>query len=174
MNIVVTLDAGYIPQLKVMLHSLMRHHPQEQVDVYILHSRLTPQDFDEIARPLPAECVLHSVAVRDEMLRSAPVSGRYPREMYYRLFAAQLLPPTVNRALYLDPDTVINGSLHELYDMDLGGCCYAAATHVREALRRINALRLCARGLESLSLIHILILERSTRFSWLRRFLRSR
>ena len=62
--------------------------------------------------------------------------------MYYRLFAARYLPTEIDRVLYLDPDIVVNGNLQELYDTPLNGYLFAAATHVREIMRKINVLRL--------------------------------
>ena len=39
-----------------------------------------------------------------------------------RLFAAEVLPETVERALYLDCDTIVCGSILPLYEWDLGDC----------------------------------------------------
>lgn len=38
-----------------------------------------------------------------------------------RLFAAQVLPETVEKALYLDCDTIVCGSISALYETELGG-----------------------------------------------------
>ena len=39
-----------------------------------------------------------------------------------RLFAAEVLPETVERALYLDCDTIVCGSILPLYEWELGDC----------------------------------------------------
>ena len=48
---------------------------------------------------------LHPICVDETQFAGAPVSGRYPQEMYYRLLAAQLLPDDLERihAYYTQP-----------------------------------------------------------------------
>ena len=43
-NLLITLNAAYIPPLKVMLSSLFRTNPGKQIDLYLLHSSLTEED----------------------------------------------------------------------------------------------------------------------------------
>lgn len=143
LNILVTLDARYIPVLRVMLSSLLRHNPLETVTVYLAHSRLTA---NEIASILPgldtARLTLVPVQLSDALFAGAPIEKRYPREMYYRLFAARFLPETLDRILYLDPDIVVLNSVRELYDLDFGSHFFAAASHVKRGFQLFNNLRL--------------------------------
>lgn len=62
--------------------------------------------------------------------------------MYFRIFAAKYLPESLDRILYLDPDIVVLGSVKELYETQLDGYYYAAASHVNEVMRMINKIRL--------------------------------
>ena len=39
-----------------------------------------------------------------------------------RLFAPKVLPESVERALYLDCDTIVCGSIEPLYETELGEC----------------------------------------------------
>ena len=50
----------------------------------------------------------------DSFLQNAPISKRYPKTIYYRTFAAKLLPQNIDKILYLDPDIIINGDLKKL------------------------------------------------------------
>ena len=75
-------------------------------------------------------------------LSRAPITDRYPKEMYYRIFAAKCLPEELSRVIYLDPDIVVNGSLRELAELPMGTNLFAAATHVRKMMYMLNALRL--------------------------------
>lgn len=141
MNILVTLNSGYIPPLKVMLASLLAHN-EEQVRVYILHHSLSAEELSQVQRVLGERGTVESVWVDDEMLAEAPVTDRYPREMYYRIFAARYLPEDLERVLYLDPDLVVNGPLDELYELELGDHYFAAASHVKGSMQKINEMRL--------------------------------
>ena len=57
-----------------------------------------------------------------------------------------MLPQTLERILYLDPDLLITGSLLPLYEMDMGDNLYAAAIHrVLESITGpMNRIRLSA------------------------------
>lgn len=46
---------------------------------------------------------LMPVAVDDSALAGAPIEKRYPREMYYRLFAARLCPAISTASFTLTP-----------------------------------------------------------------------
>lgn len=122
-----------------MLASLRRSNPQEIHEVYVMHSSLTDGDLTRLSS---SGCRVHSLRVCPGELKEAPVTDRYPAEMYYRIFAARYLPPTLSRILYLDPDMIIRKDLRELYELPFNGCYYAAATHLKEFWRRINEKRL--------------------------------
>lgn len=140
--ILITLDHNYIDPARVMLHSLSLQHQNINVTVYLLHSSLTAQDIDALSSAMGKHCKLVPIFMQDNMLKEAPITDRYPHEMYYRIFAARYLPKQLDKVLYLDPDTVILHSLMPLYQTDLTGYFYAAATHVREPMRKLNELRL--------------------------------
>lgn len=143
MNILVTLDQGYLEQLKVMLYSLIREHEKTELSVYLVHSSLTEEQIQAVRELflLPGH-ELKDIRIQNDFLQGMPVTSRYPVEMYYRIFAAQYLPEELDRILYLDPDIVIINSLEELYSTPTEGCLFAAASHAGQALHRINAIRL--------------------------------
>lgn len=142
MNILVTVDRNYLTILNIMLSSLVRSNPRETLDVYLLHTCLEEAQLTATRRVLAGHGRLIPIQAAIPALDSAPITDRYPREMYYRIFAAQCLPRELDRVLYLDPDMVILGSLAELYHMDLGDHFFAAATHVKRLMRKLNELRL--------------------------------
>ena len=88
------------------------------------------------------ECTFHFIEVKEEEFKGFPISSRYPLEIYYRLFASDLLPKTLDRILYLDVDIVVIQSLRELYNMDFESNLYIASSHVNERMTHLNAKRL--------------------------------
>lgn len=149
MNILVTLDAGYLGPLSVMLRSLLESHPQQSFDIYVMNSGLTEENFKSVRQKVESYHGLKSgrmqlidVKVDRAMLQDAPITDRYPQEMYYRIFAARFLPETLDRVLYLDPDMVVINPLNELYEMELGNAWFAAASHVRGVMEKLNEIRL--------------------------------
>ncbi|MGX7107495.1 glycosyltransferase family 8 protein [Hutsoniella sourekii] len=60
------------------------------------------------------------------------------------MLAGEILPTTLDRALYLDPDILVINSLLDLWHLDLKDHVFAAASHtgLTDASTRINQLRL--------------------------------
>ena len=142
MNLFVTLDARYAAPLRVMLFSLCESNPRHRFDVYVLHSSLGETELAQIRAAVPpAQCRIIDRPVPPESFADMPCSDRFPKEACYRIFAAQLLPDTLDRALYLDPDIVVRQDLEALYTMALGDSFFAAATHMFLSMQIVNWLR---------------------------------
>ena len=141
-HILVTLDRNYLKVLSVMLYSLSQSDPEGVYTVYVVNNTLTEEDFASLSALLP-RTELVNVQVPEDLLQNAPVSDRYPTEMYYRLFAARYLPQQLECILYLDPDLVVLHSLRSLYQIDFDGKLFAAASHIESrTFRELNRRRL--------------------------------
>lgn len=142
MNILVTLDVNYIPYLNVMITSLLNHNREFYFHVYLLHSSIGEKDVIGTRSILGTKGELIMINADNINLEGAPTTSRYPKEIYYRIFAAMYLPDTVDRILYLDPDIIVNGSLEKLYELPMENYYFAAASHTGTLLRKLNELRL--------------------------------
>lgn len=145
MELLVTVDKNYIPPLQVMLTSLYMNNPGEDVELYLLHSRLQEKELE----PLEKQCgrlgyKFFPVKIEDSWFSQAPVTKQYPREMYYRLLAPCFLPQKLHRILYLDPDILVINSLKPLWETDMKGRLFAAAAHTGKTnlANNINQVRL--------------------------------
>ena len=146
MNLLLTLDENYLMPCKVMLYSFFASNQGEKdVTVYLLHSGISEEKLDELAgfcEKLGAK--LTPMAVDNALFEGAPTSKRYPKEMYYRLLSPLILPQELDRILYLDPDMLIINPLRPLWEMNLYGNAFAAASHtgLTEMANDINNVRL--------------------------------
>lgn len=143
MNILVTVDENYLTPLTTMLFSLYRHHPQDYLTIYLLKQAIPDhkiQAFKRAFRTLPIEII--DLEVDNARFKDFPTTNRYPHAMYYRLFAAAILPTTLDKVLYLDPDLIILRPLHDLYHIDLSSYFFAASSHVTKNLEKVNQWRL--------------------------------
>ena len=145
MRILVTLDEAYLPPLQVLLTSLHVNHPGESMEICLLHDGIPAEPLGAVER----QCAqygfsLRPVEVDGAVFANAPVTRQYPQAMYYRLLAPHLLPEGLDRALYLDPDTLVINSLRPLWDLDLAGHLFAAASHTgkTELVHNLNQVRL--------------------------------
>lgn len=141
-NILVTLDENYLFCLNIMLASLLYHNPERFFRVYLLQTSIEEAQLEETKRVLGCQGDLVSIQVDIASLEEAPTTERYPKEIYYRIFAARYLPDSLDRVLYLDPDVIVNGSVEELYTLPMENYYFAAASHVGELLSRVNKFRL--------------------------------
>lgn len=144
-NLLVTLDQGYIPQLIVLLTSIRINHPDGCFDLYLLHQSLN----EEQLAPAAACCqkagiLFHPIRVDETLFENAPTNSRYPKEMYYRLLAPFLLPSHLEKVLYLDPDILVINPLYALWETDLSDYLFAAAAHTgkTELSNNVNRIRL--------------------------------
>ena len=129
MNILVTLDRNYLPPLRVMLGSLLRNDPGETFEIYAIGDGLLPEDWAALEELCAGRGRIHPLEVPADLFADAPVARYWTRAMYYRLLAAELLPRSLDRVLYLDPDILVINPVRALYDTDLEGDLMAAATH---------------------------------------------
>ncbi|MBM7582812.1 lipopolysaccharide biosynthesis glycosyltransferase [Caldicoprobacter guelmensis] len=142
MNILVTLNAAYVPPLKVMLRSLF-DNCSEKVEVYLMHSDIEKPELMQLSAFVEMHGhKLYSMTVDKNIFADAPVNFYYPPEMYYRLIAHTVLPEHVDRILYLDPDILVLNPIESLYYTDLDGYYFAAAAHSKPVIDYINRLRL--------------------------------
>lgn len=145
MDILVSFDRNYIGPFRTMLKSLAVSHPGESVHVWLLHSAIPWGGLDALEQYCAAlSAELTPIQISRDVFQGAPVSKQYPQEMYYRLLAPQLLPASLERVLYLDPDILVINPLSALWELDLGEHIFAAASHsgVLELIDDVNRIRL--------------------------------
>jgi len=64
-----------------------------------------------------------------------PVDGStFPKNVYARLFIPYFLPPHVQRAIYLDTDTLVLSNIRNLWDTDLKGLAIGAVQDLSETV----------------------------------------
>jgi len=141
MNILVGLNSSYLEPFKVMAHSLKSNNPSEDVTFFALHTSLRSDELSDLQAHCHAlDARFEALRVDSSLLNGAQQSKRYPAEVYYRLLAPHLLPVRLERALYLDCDMLVLNPLHELWNIDLRGNAFAAASHSFVASYATNAL----------------------------------
>ena len=144
-HLLVTFDQNYIAPFETMLTSILLNNPGEQFHVWLLHSAIPQTALDALEHDCRAHGVpLTPIAVERQLFQGAPITKQYPQEMYYRLLASHILPASLKRVLYLDPDILVINPLRPLWDLDLQGNVFAAASHIGvvDVMNGINRIRL--------------------------------
>lgn len=131
-NITCATDDKYVPYCGVMLTSVFENHKDREVHVYIMVDKpLMECNQKKFALMAEQYCqYIHYCLVDKSYLENFPLKGNgvdhWSIVTYYRLYAAELLPTTVDKVLYLDCDIIVDGSLSALFDMDWTGFAIGA------------------------------------------------
>lgn len=125
-NIIYASNDGYAGHLAASLCSLLDHNRKaEHMDIYVLSVGMC-KEYQNRLKEL-ADTFNRSLYV----VELGNLKERFPYEINTRgfdisamgrLFAPEVLPECVRRALYLDCDTIVCGSVIPLYDTELGDC----------------------------------------------------
>lgn len=128
MNIVIAINRKYVKYAYVLLTSLLQNNHTD-IDVYVFHRELIPEDKAMLSQLSDSFSVtFYFIYVPDELLPSKDVlaTSAWGIEAYFRLAITDLLPASVNRALYLDTDMIVNASIEDFYWCDMGNNKIAA------------------------------------------------
>ena len=143
--LLLTLDENYIPQMKVLMTSIYINNPGRKFDVYLIHSRISEDKLEGLGEDLEKfSYTLYPIRATDDLFSAAKVTDRYPKEMYYRLLAGELLPEDLDEILYLDPDMLVVNPLDDLLSTDISAYIFAAASHTgkTDMANNVNRIRL--------------------------------
>lgn len=131
MNIVYSSNDNYARHLAASMVSVLENNSEEErIDVYILNIGLSADNIS-ILRGLAEKYnrEIHVVDLSDIKKRfngeDVPVRS-FSIETFARLFIAEVLPETEERALWIDCDTITVGSIHDLYYCNMGENAAAA------------------------------------------------
>ncbi|PWL71984.1 MAG: glycosyltransferase family 8 protein [Clostridiales bacterium] len=131
MNIVYASDNNYAEILGVSLVSLFENNKDaDKIDVYILEDHISEQSkqqlnsvFSKYGRTgifIPIPDLSQKVGIEVD-------SQRWSMSTFSRLFLAELLPEGIEKALYLDCDTIVTDTLRPLWETDLDDYAIAGA-----------------------------------------------
>jgi lipopolysaccharide biosynthesis glycosyltransferase len=117
MNVIYTADRNYRHHLFASIVSFLNYHASIEVKFYVINSDFISSDFDKINKKIKNQnAQVIDFKINDHGLEKLKLSCHFKVYNYYRLFIPSL---PIDFGLYLDADTIINGSLEELYKTDL-------------------------------------------------------
>lgn len=119
MNIFISANDKYCLAAQVMLRSFFINNPGESHTIYFMHTSTHADNIKKLSHlveeyhgtfiPLLCESKLFENFLR---------TSRFPIEVYFRLLIPFLLPESEKRALWLDVDLIVNGSLSSFYNQN--------------------------------------------------------
>ena len=125
MTIVYSSDRNYAALTAISVVSALRHNPGARI---VLLGYNLEEDARELVRSrvekAGGEFLYRDVSPAIEELKKNGYSGYTSYAAYARIFIPQVLQ-SEGKVLYIDGDTLVNGSLEELFTIDLRGMPFA-------------------------------------------------
>ena len=140
-HLLFTADKNYIPYIAVVLKSLSVNDPFRNYHIHLIHN---DEDAECKAYCQQLGYACNTYQIDEKFLENTPVNKYYSAVMYYRLFAPEILPESVKKVIYLDPDILVLNPLHPLWETEMENCLFLAASHTEkhEVIDNINRIRL--------------------------------
>jgi lipopolysaccharide biosynthesis glycosyltransferase len=124
LSIASAINNSYVLPLAVMLESLKQHlRPTFKPVLYLIHGGIPEPSLVAISSIVET----HSIIPSDTQLSAAPRDPHFPREASFPLLLADLLPPAVERVLFLDADMLVLDDLANLWETPMDQRVLAAA-----------------------------------------------
>jgi lipopolysaccharide biosynthesis glycosyltransferase len=142
LNILITINSNCLNQTFTLLNSLHKTNPDNKFIIYILYNDLTDNDIELIKTYKPYFKYKFIKVNKKDFEIFPTILKRYPKEIYYRLYASIYLPIYIDRILYLDTDIIVINDIKSLYYKNFNNNYYLACTHINKKLHKLNEKRL--------------------------------
>lgn len=129
-NVSYAINERYVDYCLVSMFSLMENNIGCEVNFHILtdsicnNSKLKLQGWVS-----KYNCRIHFYEIPDIWIDGLALNC-WSKYAWYRLFLPQLLPTAISKILYLDTDTIITGSITELFELNLSSYSIAGCKDI--------------------------------------------
>ena len=121
--IATAIDERYLLPLRVMLVSLNAHlNPSYRPVLFLLNTRLGADQLKTIAALVETQSIVPSPAATCML----PRSPRFIAETAFPLLLSDLLPESLERVLFLDPDMLVLDDIASIWETDISNNSVAA------------------------------------------------
>ncbi len=121
-SILCATDKNFVPYCGIMLTSLFENNKDEHISVSLLVDD-TVCEKDKAKYLQLAELYHQSINiihVDAATFEKYPVyNQQWTNSIYYRLLAAELLPTSIDKIIYLDADIIVTRSIREMWEVDV-------------------------------------------------------
>ena len=139
MNILIATNHAYLEYTIVMLYSLFSNNDID-IDVYLPYTSLSADDINVLSDfvSLFSGKKLIPFQISDEFDNKVTSHNGISIETYYRILAIDSLPKELDRVLYLGVDMIIQGSILDLYNTEIGDCPFVVCEDILGKLNNFH------------------------------------
>lgn len=141
--IVCAADNQFADALTVMIYSVLKTSSSKNIKLYVLDGGISLLAKNRIGTLVNERGNQIKFLKMDEnMFKGYLVSERLTQAIYYRLLIPDLLlGESVQKAIYLDCDLILNADISELWNIELGRNVLAAVAETNEGCRYVSSPR---------------------------------
>ncbi|MDD3040492.1 MAG: glycosyltransferase family 8 protein [Bacteroides sp.] len=121
-------DDGYAIYMGVSIKSLLENNQQHNIIVHILDlgiSDINKEDIQKIVKKYNQKIVFYSTIELKNEIKNSPIakySGfRRNKASYCKMFLDCIFPVSIEKILYIDCDTIVEGDIGIIMDIDMKG-----------------------------------------------------
>lgn len=110
-------DDNYAPHTGALIYSIFNSNPDLDYKFFVLgynFTKITLEKIAELSESINKE--IEIINITSNSIPDLPVYRRYSFLIYVKLYLGYLLPSYVDWVLNLDVDTIVNGSLSDLFN----------------------------------------------------------
>ncbi len=123
-------DDGYINMTVVSMFSAIQNNLDSDIEFLILYSSLTDKSKEKLKSLVSMhKCSIRYIKMNESEFKDFPMSKWVTVQAWFRIKIPDMCPD-LDRVLYLDCDTLVNGSLKELFEMSMKDNYVAAVKDV--------------------------------------------
>lgn len=123
MHIAFCCDSGYLPHCATVIASIIDNNIGQDLNFHIVGTDLSKRDTEKIKKwgiGYGEHITINIHIIDEDLFRDFPVGEAYVNiSTYFRLYLPDLLVE-LDKVLYLDCDIIVNGSLQDLWNTELG------------------------------------------------------
>ncbi len=120
MDIVIATNNQFCSHAAITIASLIDNNKEENITIYLLTLNCEESNINKIVEFTKKNNVpIFIYKVLDNIFEKFPPAGIYSNAAYLRILVSSLLPSSVKKILYLDCDIIVNGSIKELWNIDI-------------------------------------------------------
>lgn len=126
-NVCYCFDKNFINQGMIAIKSLIYNNKDVPIDIYILELGLDENDIQRIKEMQADNKKIYIIDVEKEKKAIESVdAGDWNISTLVRLLMEELLPNDVDKVLYIDSDTIVQGNIERVFGTDIDNCLGAA------------------------------------------------
>ncbi|MFI3140906.1 MAG: glycosyltransferase family 8 protein [Clostridia bacterium] len=117
MNILMAVNKSYLDKAMSMLLSLRLTNKDSNITLYLINANLDIKDIEKLRTFLMKKCDIKLELIQFDkgLIKGMPIVKQFSVEVYYRIFAHDLLPKNLERILWLDADIIIMKNIVDFY-----------------------------------------------------------